>query len=101
MVSVPVRGAPVFAAITNVTVPLFVPLLPPVTVIQLTLLTAVHEHPADVATLVVRVAPAAATLTELDDNVKLQLPLCVTVTVCPATVSVAVRVPATVFARTV
>jgi hypothetical protein len=58
----------VLAAIANVTVPLFVPLLPPVIVIQLALLVAVHEQPAVVATLVVRVAPEAATLTEVDDN---------------------------------
>jgi hypothetical protein len=84
-----------------VTTPLFVPLLPPVTVIQLTLLTAVHEHPLVVATVVVRVAPAAVTFCVVDESVKLQLPVCVTETVCPATMSVPVRVPVAVFARTV
>jgi hypothetical protein len=42
----PLRLPPVLFAVTlNVTVPLPVPLAPLVTVIQLTLLTAVHVHP--------------------------------------------------------
>jgi hypothetical protein len=45
IVNVPVRSEPVvFSATVNFTVPLPVPLLPLVTVIQLALLTAVHEQ---------------------------------------------------------
>jgi hypothetical protein len=63
IVNVPtLGGAPVFDAITYVTIPLFVPLLPPVTVIHDTLLTAVHAQPAVVDTVVVLVAPASATV---------------------------------------
>lgn len=47
----PLRLPPVSFAVTlNVTVPLPVPIAPPVTVIQLTLLTAVHVHPTCVVT---------------------------------------------------
>jgi hypothetical protein len=69
IVSVAERSVPVFAAITYVTVPLPVPLLPPVTVIQAALLVAVHEHPLVVVTVVVLVAPDEGTLCDVDDSV--------------------------------
>ena len=51
-VIVPVRGVVVeFAATLNVTVPLPEPFAPPVMVIQLALLVAVHVHPVDVVTV--------------------------------------------------
>jgi hypothetical protein len=54
MVTVPMRAvAPVFGAIESPTGPVLVPLAPEVTVIQASLLTAVHEQPV----------PATLTLT--------------------------------------
>src|SRR5256885_11865299 len=102
-VSVPVRAAvPVFAATVYSTVPLAVRLAPPVTVIQLALLVALHAHPLVVVTIVLPGPPAAPRLCAVDDNVKLHgTPLCVTVTVCPATVSVPVRAAVPAFAATV
>jgi hypothetical protein len=59
----PDRGlADVFAAMSNVTAPLPVPLLPAVMVIQFALLVAVHAQPLDVVTVVEDDEPAAATL---------------------------------------
>ena len=72
--------------------PSSVPLLPPVTVIQpVLLLTAVQVHPAVVVTLAVCVPPAATTFCEVGESVNPHAPACVTVTVCPAIVSVPVR----------
>jgi hypothetical protein len=51
IVSVPVRSGPVFAATVKLTVPEPVPLAPLVTVIQFTLLAAVHAHPDCVVTV--------------------------------------------------
>jgi hypothetical protein len=61
IVSVPVRAAPPFAAIANVTVPLPVPEAPAVTVIQLTPDAAVHEHPLPAVTAVDPDPPLATT----------------------------------------
>lgn len=61
MVSVPVRVAPVLLATANVTAPFPVLEAPLVTVIQLTLLTAVHEHQSAAVTVVVPVPPVEAT----------------------------------------
>jgi hypothetical protein len=82
MVSVPVRelGA-VLAATVKLTAPLPVLLLPPVNVIQLALLVTVHVHPVVVVTFVLPVPPAAATLCEVGDRLKLQAPACDTVNV--------------------
>ena len=64
-VSEPDRGlVDGFAATVNPTVPLVVPLLPLVTVIQLALLVAVHAQPLDVVTAVENDAPAATTLAD-------------------------------------
>ena len=68
-VSEPDRGpTDVFAATVNPTVPLFVPLLPLVIVIQLALLVAVHAQPLDVVTAVEDEAPAATMLAEVGDT---------------------------------
>jgi hypothetical protein len=92
-VSVPVRElVDVFAATLKLTVPLPLPLAPAVTVIHAALLVAVHAQPVVVVTLVLPVPPAATAFSEVADNVKVQgTPACVTVNVCPATVSVPVR----------
>ena len=45
MVAVPLRAAPVFARMLNVTLPLPLPVAPEVTVIQVALLVVVHAHP--------------------------------------------------------
>ena len=51
MVMVPWRSGPVFPGTEKMTVPLPLPLLPEVMVIQEALLTAVHAHPLEVVTL--------------------------------------------------
>src|SRR5439155_1028563 len=102
MVSVPVRElVPVLAATVKATLPLPVRLLPPVKVIQLALLATVHAHPLVVVTVVLPVPPAATTLCDVGDRLKLQLPACDTVKVCPAIVSVPVRELVPVLAATV
>jgi hypothetical protein len=74
------------------TVPVPVPLLPPVTVIHaVLLLTAVHAHPLVVVTAADCEPPAATTLWDVGASVKAHAPACVTVTVCDAIVSVPVR----------
>jgi hypothetical protein len=55
------------AATVYPTVPLPVPLLPLVTVIQLALLVAVHVQPPDVVTAVEDEAPAATTLADVGE----------------------------------
>jgi hypothetical protein len=56
---VPERAEPVLAVALKLTVPLPVPFAPLVTVIQLVWLTAVHAHPAVVATANVESPPPA------------------------------------------
>jgi len=58
---------------------------------QLALLVAVQPQPAVVVTVAVLVAPAPGGVAVVGETLKVQLPCCVTVTVCPATVSVPVR----------
>lgn len=58
-VSVPLRLAPVFAATVKLTVPLPLPLLPALIVIQLSLLVAVHVQPAVVVIFELPLPPAA------------------------------------------
>jgi hypothetical protein len=61
MVSVPVRAAPVFAAMVNVTVPFPVPDAPPVTVSQAALAVAVQVHVlADAVTATEPAPPVSA-----------------------------------------
>src|SRR4051812_35983370 len=59
IVAVPVRPAPALAATVNVAVPVPVPLAPPDTVMNASLLTAVHAHEAPVVTVTVTVPPLA------------------------------------------
>jgi hypothetical protein len=80
------------------TVPLPLPLAPALIVNQLALLVAVQEHPAVVVTVAVPVAPAPGGVEVVGETLNVQLPCCVTVTVCPATVSVPVRTDEELFA---
>ena len=67
-------------------------MLPPlVTVIHEALLTVAQMHALVVVTPVVNGPPAAGAVCAFGEIVKLQVPLCVTVSVCPAIVSVPVR----------
>ena len=80
------------AAAVTVTAPFPVPLAPLVTVNHAALLVAVQPHPAGVVTETDALPPAGATLTVVDDRVYVHdTPACATVTVLPATVSVALR----------
>jgi hypothetical protein len=82
MVNVPVRAlVVVLAATVKPTLPLPVPLLPVWMLIQLALLVAVHAHPLVVVTVVLPVPPVAATLCDVGDKVKPQVPACETVKV--------------------
>ena len=101
IVSVPVRGlVEVFAATEYATVPIPVPLPPLVTVIHAALLTPVHAQPLVVVTVVDNGPPAAGADCAVDERAKLQAPLCVTVSVVPAIVSVPVRGVVAVLAAT-
>lgn len=99
-VTVPVRDAiEVFAAALIVTEPLPDPDAPAVTVNHASLLAAVHEHAAGELTATVAVPPLAGTLCDEGEIVAEQMiPVCVTVKVLPAIVSVPVRDVAVVFA---
>src|SRR6187551_2196096 len=94
MVIVPVRVLSVVLSSTaKPTVPSPDPLAPAVTVIQLALLTAVHEQPFSVVTPTVPVEDDSGNETLGADNVNVHAaPACVTVYVCPATVIEPVRV---------
>ena len=95
IVSVPVRELVLLlAAALNATVPLPLPLAPPVTVSQdVLLLTPVHAHPAGDVTPVEPVPPACRhRAARRAESVNVQLmPGCVTLKLCPAMVSVPVR----------
>jgi hypothetical protein len=92
IVRVPVRAPAVFAATLNVTAPFPVPLAPLLTVIQFTLLTAVHAQPDCVVTATGPPAPPElSTLWLVGAMVYMHAALCEMVTICPATVSVPVR----------
>jgi hypothetical protein len=86
----------VFAATLSATLPSPDPLAPAVTVIQAALLTAVQVQPVGAVTETLLVPPAAVLDALVADSANVHVtPLCVTVTVCPATVIVPVRdVPA-------
>jgi hypothetical protein len=67
-VSVPLRGDVTELAATSYdTMPLPVPLLPPLSVIQVALLVAVHVQPLAVVTAVEEELPAAAALCEVGE----------------------------------
>src|SRR5712692_6807786 len=68
MVSVPVRAAPELAAIAMATVPLPVPLAPDVTVMNASLLAAVHVHALPAVTPTEAVPAAAPALMLVVDS---------------------------------
>jgi hypothetical protein len=91
-VRVPVRCAPVLAAIVNATLPLPLPDAPVVTVSHGTLLAAVHAHPLAVVTVIAVPPPPAADAVCDDGLIVYAHPCdCVTLKVCPAIVSVPLR----------
>jgi hypothetical protein len=57
---VPVRWGPELASAVNPTLPLPVPEAPEVIVIQVALLTAIHEHPFWLVTVTLSLPPPAA-----------------------------------------
>jgi hypothetical protein len=61
----PVRSAPVFAATVNDTVPFAEPLDPPVIVMKLELLTAVHAHELPAVTATDPVPPSGGNVETL------------------------------------
>lgn len=67
-VMVPVRAGPVLAATEKLTVPLPVPLAPPVIVIQLSLRTACQSHAAVVVRLKLPVPPAVPKFWLVDER---------------------------------
>ena len=81
IVTVPVRDVVnVFAATLTVVVPLPEPLAPAVTVIHVTLLTAVHEQPAAAVVVIVAVPPLDVIVVDVGEIVNVQgTPDCVTV----------------------
>jgi hypothetical protein len=95
MVIVPLRGEhPVLVATEKTTVPLPVPLPPDVTVIQPSLLEAVHaQQLCEAVTATLPVPPVEVKLWLVGLIEKVQLPAsCVTVNVWPAMVIVPLRV---------
>jgi hypothetical protein len=89
----------VFAAAVKLTVPLPEPLDPAVTVTHPALLAAVHEQPAAAVTATLPEPPAATKPWDAGERLNVQLAAaCVTLNVCPATVSVAERAEVVVFA---
>jgi hypothetical protein len=102
IVTVPVRCVlPGFAANESDTVPLPLPLAPPVTVTHCVALAAVHEQPADDVTTMLPFDPPAGTERLVDERVNVQAgALCVTAKARPPTEIVAVRDEAVVLAAT-
>jgi hypothetical protein len=82
------------------TVPLPVPLPPELIAIHVALLVAVQPHPVPAVTPTLAAPPADVALGFVGDTPNAQAAACVTVTVCPATVIVPVRLDVTVFAAT-
>jgi len=95
MVSVPVRDeVPVLSVNAKATVPLPVPLAPDVMETHERVSVVVQLQPAAVVTLTLPVPAAAAGVSKVGAAVKVHgggAPACVTVTVWPATVTLAVR----------
>ena len=94
IVSVPDRDEDVvLPATATLTEPLPVPDAPAVMVIQLAFDEAVHPHPLVVVTDAVTAPPVSLTFWDVGETVKAHaVPVCVTVTVVPATVSEPERV---------
>lgn len=103
MVSTPVReDDAVLAATEKPTDPLPEPDAPDVTVSQLALLEAVHEHPDEAVTVTVPEPAAAVKFCDVAPMVMMQgAPACVTVNVFPPTVMVPERELLPVFADAV
>jgi hypothetical protein len=100
-VSVPVRlVVEKFVPIENAVVPLPVPEDPLVIVSQDVLDVAVQGHPLPAVTATDDVEAAEAVVTLAGDTVGAQAPLCVIVSVTPATVMVPVRADVLLFAAT-
>jgi hypothetical protein len=91
-VTVALRPGPVVAAALYCTSPLPVPVAPDAIVSHDSLLDAVHEQPAVVATVTRPLPPAAGTDAESGEMENTHPADCVIVTRCPATVAVPVRV---------
>jgi hypothetical protein len=101
IVTVPVLGAVVeLAEILYETVPLPVPLQPPITAIHGAPLAAVHPQPVPAVTETVPVRAEEETEMLLGEMLNVQPAACVMVNVCPATVSVPVREAVVVLAAT-
>lgn len=107
IVNVPVRAAPVLAATVKAVDPLPLPAAPEVTVIQGTLLAAVHAHPAAAVTVTgVPVPPGAAMCWLVASSAKVQVdvgdadPAWLTVNVRPAIAAVPERPLVLLFAAT-
>ena len=100
IVSVPVRDVvAVFAAMLNVTLPFPVPAAPALTVIHVSLLTAVHAHPVGAVTVVLPVPPPAPMDWLVGEIVSVHAtPACVIVELLPPTVIVPLREAVDVFA---
>ena len=90
-VSVPERAGPVVAATENETVPAPLPPPPDAIVSHGASLLAVHAQPAPVATVTVRVPPAGSAEWLSGATSKVQPADCVTLKICPATLSVPAR----------
>ena len=87
------------AVALKVTVPLPLPAAPPLTVSQAALLVAVHVHPVAAVTAVVDEPAAEVSVAEVGETPNAQvMPLWVTVTAWPATVTVPTRCAVAVFA---
>jgi hypothetical protein len=91
-VTVALRGdVDALAVAVTVTVPLPEPLPPPVIVSQVAPLVAVHVQPVATVTVTLLLPPAPAMFVPDDNAIVHATPDCVTVSVCPATVTVAFR----------
>jgi hypothetical protein len=90
-VTAPLLAGPLFAATLNATVPGPEALVGDVTVIHGTVDAADHAHPADVFTSNEPCPPSSSTFVEVEDSANVQPCPWVSVNVCPATVSVALR----------
>ena len=88
-----------FAVAVTVTEPSPEPLAPLVTVSHAAPLVAVHVHPVGAVNVTEPLPPPATMFSVVVDSVYVQgAPACVTVTLCPATVRVALRDEVLVFA---
>jgi hypothetical protein len=92
IVIVPDRDGPVVDAAVNVTVPDPLPLAPDAMAIHDALLVALHAHPDPAVTATLPLPPEAGIVCVSGDAANVQPWPCTTVTVCPPTAIVPVRV---------